>query len=89
MTLRLRPRNAIPQPVKLETTAASPPAQRQYLTRAQLAADHGAAPEDIAKVEAFAQAHQLAVVATSEARASVWLSGTVAQMSCGLWRQAR
>ena len=38
-------------------------------------------PEDIAKVVAFAQAHDLAVVQISEARRSVWLSGTVAQLS--------
>jgi len=65
----------------LEATVARSPRHRQYLTREQLAADHGASPEDIAKVVAFAQSNHLAVVETSEARRSVWLAGTVAQMS--------
>jgi kumamolisin len=38
------------------------PAQRQYLSREDYAAGHGADPQDIAKVTAFAAAHQLAVV---------------------------
>ena len=65
----------------MSTTSARSPTQRQYLTREQLAADHGASPEDIDKVVAFAHAHHLAVVETSEARRSVWLAGTVAHMS--------
>jgi kumamolisin len=81
VTLRLRPRSPIPQNVKLEATAPRTPRQRRYLTREQLASDHGASPEDIAKVVAFAHANHLAVVETSEARRSVWLAGTVAQMS--------
>jgi kumamolisin len=59
---------------------AGPPADRQYLTRHQLAADHGASEEDIAKVEAFAAANGLRVSHVSAARQSVWLSGTVAAM---------
>ena len=81
VTLLLRPRGAIPQNIKLSTTSALSPTQRQYLTREQLAADHGASPEDINKVVAFAQANHLAVVETSPARRSVWLAGTVDQMS--------
>jgi kumamolisin len=81
LTLRLRPRGEIPQNVKLETTSARSPRQRQYLTRDQLAAIHGAAPADIAQVVAFAHANSLAVVETSEARRSVWVAGTVAQVS--------
>ncbi len=64
-----------------EATAGPPIKDRKYLTRERLAAQHGAAPDDIAKVEAFAQAHHLVVVHRSEARRSVWLSGTVAQMA--------
>ena len=81
VTLRLRPRGPIPQNVKLEATAPRTPSQRRYLTREQHASDHGASPEDIAKVVAFAHAYHLAVVETSEARRSVWLAGTVDQMS--------
>ncbi len=81
VTLRLRPRAAIPSKVRSEATTTRSHKARQYLTRDQLSANHGASPEDIAKVEAFARANDLAVVQTSEARRSVWLSGTVAQLS--------
>src|SRR5712672_2547337 len=48
------------------------PTKRKYLTREQYAADHGADPADIAKVEAFAKAHNLVVVESSPARRSVF-----------------
>jgi kumamolisin len=54
------------------------PSTRRYLTREEYAAGHGADPADLAKVEAFAQVHGLVVVETSEARRSVFLSGTAA-----------
>jgi hypothetical protein len=81
VTLRLRPRAAIPENVLLATTSAGSLRQRPYLTREQLAADHGASSEDISKVVAFAHANHLAVVETSLARRSIWLAGTVDQMS--------
>src|SRR5512135_522034 len=55
--------------------------ERQYLTREQLEAAQGADPEDIAKVEAFAQEHGFDVVEVSRARRSVVLSGTVGELS--------
>lgn len=58
-----------------------PPAQRQYLSREEFAARHGAASEDMAKVEAFAKQHRLAVVESSAARRTVVLSGTAASLS--------
>ena len=82
VTVRLRARAPIPQSVRSQATAAPHPQQRQYLTREQLASDHGASPEDIAKVTAFAHAHHLAIVATiASARRSVWLAGTVDHMN--------
>ena len=45
-----------------------------------MAADYGADPADIAKVEAFAAAHKLRVSQVSAARRSIWLNGTVAEM---------
>ena len=54
---------------------------RAYLTREQLEATQGAAAEDIARVEAFAQEHGLDVVEISRARRSVVLSGTVGAFS--------
>ena len=58
--------------------SAQPPQTRQYLSRAELAAARGAAPEDVAQVEDFARAHGLEVVETNIARRSVVLAGTVA-----------
>ncbi len=81
VTLLLRPRDAIPQNILLATMSAGSLGQRPYLTREQLAADHGASSEDIRKVVAFAHANHLAVVETSLARRSIWLAGTVDQMS--------
>src|ERR1700756_2044007 len=42
--------------------ATKPLADRTYLTREELAAQHGASKEDLDKVEAFAQQHDLIVV---------------------------
>ncbi|MET3228408.1 UNVERIFIED_ORG: kumamolisin [Burkholderia sp. 1263] len=49
------------------------------LSRDELAKDYGAAPDDIAKVKAFAAAHGLTVVREDPAARSVLLSGTIAQ----------
>ncbi len=55
--------------------------ERKHLTREQLEATHGAAPEDIAKVEVFAQEQGFDIVEVSRARRSVVLSGTVEDLS--------
>ncbi|MBN3806113.1 S8/S53 family peptidase [Paraburkholderia sp. Ac-20336] len=49
------------------------------LSREALAQDYGAAPDDIAKVGAFAAAHGLTVVREDPAARLVLLSGTIAQ----------
>jgi len=49
------------------------------LSRETLAKDYGAAPDDIAKVKAFATAHGLTVVREDPAARTVLLSGTIAQ----------
>ncbi|PRX36970.1 kumamolisin [Paraburkholderia sp. BL18I3N2] len=49
------------------------------LSRETLAEDYGAAPDDIAKVKAFATAHGLTVVREDPAARTVLLSGTIAQ----------
>lgn len=54
---------------------------RQYLTREQYAASHGADEADIGKVSAFAQRAGLIVLDTSAARRSVFLSGTAQQFA--------
>ena len=56
-------------------------AARQPLTREQFAETLGAAPDDVAAVEAFAHEHGLNVDAAEPAERRVVLSGTVAAMS--------
>ena len=51
------------------------------MTREQYAASYGSDPADLARVEAFAQAHGLVVVERSPARRSVFLSGTAANFA--------
>jgi kumamolisin len=52
------------------------PRERRYRTLEEYSADHGAAPEDVARVAAFASAHNLTIVEASAARAAVTLEGT-------------
>src|SRR5712671_7867946 len=76
VTVRVRRRTALASLAANGFHADRAPAKRKYLTREQYAADHGADPADIAKVEAFAKANALIVIETSLARRSVFLSGT-------------
>lgn len=83
VTVRLRPRTPLSSgPITSgQTTEDTLPQDRNYITREELAAAHGADPEDIAKVTAFAQSHGLVVVEASAERRSVVLSGTAANFS--------
>jgi kumamolisin len=82
VTVRLRAKTPVAHALAASNAATdTPPAQRTYLTREQFAAAHGADPQDLAAVAAFAQAHQLAVVASDAARRSVVLSGTTQAMN--------
>src|SRR5579884_1164339 len=56
----------------------SQPGQR--LSREEYLAQHSASPEDIARVEAFARAHQLSVLAVDRAARRLVLAGTVSQL---------
>jgi kumamolisin len=76
ITVRLRPRAAL----KSNATAGAL-SQRQYLTREQYAADHGASEADMDAVAAFAQQSGLTVVERSAARRSVFLSGTAERIA--------
>jgi kumamolisin len=51
------------------------------MTREEYAASYGADPADISRVEAFAHQHGLQVVEASQARRTVRLAGSAAQMS--------
>jgi kumamolisin len=85
VTVYLRRRAPLSREVQQATMSDRLPKDRKYLTREQLAADFGAAPEDVDLVVAFARAHGVTVVETSLARRSVRLSGTVASF-CGAFR---
>jgi kumamolisin len=76
ITIRVRRRADLPP-----HPAAASLGQRQYLTRQQYAARHGASQEDMDAVAEFARQHGLAVVECSAARGSVFLSGTAAQVA--------
>jgi kumamolisin len=72
VTVLLRPR-AAKQSLKLEELGARPPRERKPLTREELGSNSGAAPQDIASIEAFAHDHQLAVVEANAAERRVVL----------------
>ncbi|HWV47684.1 MAG TPA: S53 family peptidase [Nitrospira sp.] len=80
VTVRIRRKTAL-QSLADGFHADKLPMNRRYLTREQYASSHGADPADMAKVEAFAQAHNLVVVEKSPARRSIFLSGTTADFA--------
>lgn len=79
VTLRLRSRSKTGLP-SVGEIGAKLPRDRQYLTRAQLRDLHGADPQDVEKIRAFARQHNLTIVAEDLARRSVVLAGTAAAM---------
>jgi kumamolisin len=79
VTLRVRPKAGAAASREVHGDAALQ--VRQYLTREQYAASHGADPADLAKVAAFASAHGLQVVQSDAGRRSVVLSGPCSAMS--------
>ena len=78
VTVLVRPRRTLAASRALLT---APIAQRQYLTREQLAERYGATPADLDKIEAFAHAHGLTVVHRSAAERRVLLSGTLEDLT--------
>lgn len=56
---------------------ATPVTERRYLTREEFAAQHGADPEDLATIAAFAHDHGLTIVESSIPERSIKLSGTI------------
>lgn len=81
VTVRVRSRTADKKARAVEEMATQLPAERHVMTREEFEQAHGASPEDLAKVEAFAHEHGLSVVEASPARRTVILSGTVAAIS--------
>ncbi|MEO8767138.1 MAG: S53 family peptidase [Nitrosospira sp.] len=81
VTVRVRRRTPLKNMPASGFFADQAPAKRSYLKREDYAANHGADPADLAKVEAFAKAHGLVVVESNAARRSVFLSGTAANFA--------
>ena len=81
VTVRVRRKVGLPSLAEDRSQMNLLPAQRQYLTREQYASEHGSDPADMAKVEAFARAHNLVVVESDAERRSVFLSGTAKQFA--------
>ncbi len=81
VTVRVRRKTPLQSSAAKDFSADQLPGKRSYMTREQYAASYGSDPADLAKVEAFAQAHGLVVVEKSAARSSVFLSGTAANFA--------
>jgi kumamolisin len=81
VSVLLRPRTPLDGLTSGKEMGATPPRERQYLTREEFAARYGADPADVAKVEAFAHQHNLTVMEASLARRTIVLSGTIAALS--------
>ncbi|MGA3073882.1 MAG: S53 family peptidase [Bryobacteraceae bacterium] len=81
ISVLLRPRNTMQNLTSAKELTATSPHQRKYMSREQFAAEYGANPDDIAKIEAFAHQHNLTVVESSSPRRTVVLSGTIAALS--------
>jgi kumamolisin len=73
ITVMVRRKEPLPP---IEAQAFKKPRDREYLSREEHAARHGAAPEDLRKVADFAQANGLRVLDSDAARRHVILSGT-------------
>jgi len=79
VTVILKPKTSREETQKtIRALASQPLAERKHLTREQFAAERGAQPADIEKVEEFAHEYGLSVVSADPARRAVVLAGTVA-----------
>jgi kumamolisin len=80
VTIRLRSRTG-KKPIVNSEEFTKPLEERTILSRKEFEQRHGADPDSIAKVEAFAREHKLKVKEKSSARRTVILSGPVSAMS--------
>jgi kumamolisin len=78
VTVRIRPRNPLPDPQDMLKLSAEPMRQ---LTHEQYEKSYGASAKDIALVKKFAKEQNLSVVRVSTPRRSVILSGTVVEFN--------
>ena len=89
ITLQVRRKPGSNLAEKVNEIASQPLAQRKYLTREELAAQAGADPGDIAKIDTFAHNHGLTVMEASIPRRTVKLSGTVGDFSTAFGTKLR
>ena len=80
VTIRLRSR-AGKKPIVTADAFTKPIEKRTILSRKDFEKNHGADPDSIAKVEAFAREHKLTVKEKSAGRRTVILSGPVSAMN--------
>ena len=73
LTIGVKPVKPLPD---LSTLDDKLPAQRKYMTREQLARDHGSDPKAVQAIESFAKAHDLVVTRNEPASARMGLAGT-------------
>src|SRR6266566_5138071 len=80
VTVRVRnnPSSSLPS---ADAIGARLPNERQYLSREAFDAAYGASPDDLAKIVAFANEHNLNIEDVSASRRSVVLSGTAQALS--------
>ena len=87
VTIRVRRRTAVTALPARAFLANARPHEREYLSREDYARSHGASDEDLAAVADFARSHGLVVLETSNARRSVFVSGTAAAYSSAFGAQ--
>src|SRR5690348_13111528 len=80
ISVLLRPRTDTRGAIEARNFTSSDLGSRQYASREAMAAERGAAPDDIAKVEDFAREHHLTVVDVSIPRRTIKLSGSIADL---------
>jgi kumamolisin len=80
ISVLLRPRTDTRGAMESRNFTSPELSSRQYASREEIAAERGASPDDIAKVEAFAHDHNLTMVQTSIPRRTIKLSGRVADL---------
>jgi hypothetical protein len=78
--LIVRRRPGAEPPPTIDAHADVPLARRSYLTAGEFAEQHGAAPDEMRTVEAFAESHGLEVVSSHPGQRLVMVDGTVAQI---------
>jgi len=80
VTVVVRPRPSLHGGKDIEAMALRPLSERRYLRHDEFEAARGAAPDDLAKVRAFAGRYSLRVEQVDASRRSVVLSGTAKQL---------